>query len=78
LIKDLEANQMRIGEIADKLNPKYVDTTLARYAQVVETKVNTLQNYRSVYRTWPEDPKVQTFPKFSVVKALVRHPDRAK
>jgi hypothetical protein len=78
LIKDLEANQMRIGEIADRLESKYGESTLARYAQIMETNVNTLQNYRSVYRTWHEDPKVKGFPKFSVAKALVRHPDRAK
>jgi hypothetical protein len=78
LIGDLEANQMRIGEVDDKLEPKYDDSTLARYAQIMETNVNTLQNYRSVYRTWHEDPKVKTFPKFSIAKALVRHPDRAK
>jgi hypothetical protein len=78
LIKDLETNQMRIGEIADRLEPKYGESTLARYAQIMETNVNTLQNYRSVYRTWHEDPKVKSFPKFSVAKALVKHPERAK
>jgi hypothetical protein len=40
--------------------------------------INTLQNYRSVYRRWHEDPRVKLVPKFSVAKALVNHPERAK
>ena len=66
------------GQIADELEPKYGDSTLARYAQELNINANTLQNYRSVYRTWHEDPRAKEFPKFSVAKALVRHPDRAK
>jgi hypothetical protein len=58
--------------------PKYGDSTLARFAQAIGTNINTLQNYRSVYRTWHEDPKVKSFPKFSIAKALVKHPERAK
>jgi hypothetical protein len=69
---------MRLGQIADELEPKYGDSTLARYAQELKINLNTLQNCRSVYRTWHEDPRVKQFPKFSVAKALVRHPDRAK
>jgi hypothetical protein len=69
---------MRLGQIADELEPKYGDATLARYAQELKMNLNTLQNCRSVYRTWHEDPRVKQFPKFSVAKALVRHPDRAK
>jgi hypothetical protein len=78
LVAGLDAGQMRLGEIADRLEPKYGESTLARYAQAIGTNVNTLQNYRSVYGTWHEDSKVTVFPKFSVAKALVKHPDRAK
>ena len=78
LVAGLDASQMRLGEIADRLEPKYGESTLARYAQAIGTNVNTLQNYRSVYRTWHEDSKVKVVPKFSVAKALVKHPDRAK
>jgi hypothetical protein len=78
LVAGLEADQMRLGQIADQLEPKYGESTLARYAQAIGTNVNTLQNYRSVYRTWHEDLRVESVPKFSIAKALVRHPERAK
>jgi hypothetical protein len=78
LVKHIDQSQMRLGQIADELEPKYGDATLARYAQELKMNLNTLQNCRSVYRTWHEDPRVKQFPKFSVAKALVRHPDRAK
>lgn len=78
LVRNMEQSQMRLGQIADELEPKYGDATLARYAQEMKINANTLQNYRSVYRTWHEDPRAKEFPKFSVAKALVRHPDRAK
>ena len=77
LVQHIEHSQMRLGEIADTLEPKYGESTLARYAQEL-LNANTLQNYRSVYRTWHEDPQVKEFPKFSIAKALVKHPDRAK
>jgi hypothetical protein len=76
LVENLEANQMRIGEIADRIDPKYGERTLSQYAQVLKKSVNTLQNYRSVYRTWHEDSKVKHVQKFSVAKALVKHPNR--
>jgi hypothetical protein len=78
LVQRIEQSQMRLGQIADELEPKYGDSTLTRYAQEMKINANTLQNYRSVYRTWHEDPRAKEFPKFSVAKALVRHPDRAK
>jgi hypothetical protein len=78
LAKNIEQGQMRLGQIADELEPKYGDSTLARYAQEIGININTLQNYRSVFRTWHEDPRVKEVPKFSVAKALVKHPDRAK
>jgi hypothetical protein len=78
LITCLDAGQMRLGEIADRLETKYGDSTLVRFAEAIGTNVNTLQNYRSVYRTWHEDPRVISFPKFSVAKALVKHPERAR
>ena len=78
LAKNVEQGKMRLGQIADELEPKYGDSTLARYAQEIGINVNTLQNYRSVFRTWSEDPRVKEVPKFSVAKALVNHPDRAK
>jgi hypothetical protein len=78
LIVDLESSQMRLGEIADRIQPKYGESTLAQYAQELKMNLNTLQNLRSVYRTWHEDLNVKSIPKFSVAKALVGHPDRAK
>jgi hypothetical protein len=78
LVASLESDQMRLGQIADELEPEYGESTLARYAQAIGTNVNTLQNYRSVYRTWHQDLSVKSVPKFSVAKALVSHPDRVK
>jgi hypothetical protein len=80
LVKDTEYNQWRLGRIACELEPIYKESTLAQYAQAIGINQNTLQNYRPVYRTWNEDSNRTnpTITKFSIVKALVAHPDRAK
>jgi hypothetical protein len=78
LSKDLEASQTRFGEIAYRLEPKYGESTLVRYAQVMKMNINILQNCSSVYRVWHEDLKVKNLPKFSIAKALVKHPERAE
>jgi hypothetical protein len=78
LLKNIEASQMRFDEIADRLVSKYGEGTLAQYAEELEININTMQNWRSVYRAWHEDSNAKSIPKFSVAKALVGHPDRAK
>src|SRR6266481_5382098 len=51
---DAERDQLRLGEIADKLEPKYDDQTLAKYAKRIGIEQSTLNHYRTVYRHWKD------------------------
>jgi hypothetical protein len=68
LVKALKSSQMKLGELADRLQPKYGEETLKRFAKAIGLPVATLARYRSVYRKWKgiEAPG----PNFAVAKAL--------
>ena len=51
-IEDAERGKLRLGEIADNLEPKYGDRTLAKYAEAIGEKTQRLETYRSVWRAW--------------------------
>ena len=74
LVKALDSSEMKLGELADRLQPRYGKKTLARFAEDIGTKVATLNRCRSVYRAFKgiEAPE----PKFAVLKALQAHPLR--
>jgi hypothetical protein len=44
--------QMRLGELADKLEPRYGDRTVAKFAAEIGIAACTLKRCLSVYRAW--------------------------
>src|SRR6516165_6993017 len=75
LWKSNERNNWRIAEVADELEPKYGERTLARFAKAIGAPYDTIQVYRSVWRAY--DKKGPRGP-FSVSKELMAHPQREK
>jgi hypothetical protein len=73
-----ESNAWRLGEIADQVEPKYGDKTLAKLAKAIGgIALCTLERRRSVYRKWKEIPAAP--PKsFAVAQELAPHPDRGR
>lgn len=76
-IEDAERGQLQLGELADKLEPKYGDRTLAKYAKAIGIEQSTLNHYRTVYRAW-KDNILPPGAKFAVLKELATVPDRAE
>jgi len=58
-IKDRDNARWRLGELASRVEGKYGDSSLKKYAQELETNESTLKNYRSVYIAWKDqkDPR---------------------
>jgi hypothetical protein len=70
----LNKDQWRLGELADGVATDYGEKTLKSYADDIRINFNTLRNYRSMYRKWPNK---DTRPKSTAVaKALAAYPDR--
>lgn len=77
IIAAIESSEMRLGELADRLEPKYGEQTLTRFAKEIGIAVCTLERRRSVYRAYKEIPAPA--PKsFAVAQELAAHPDRAE
>ena len=67
LVSSMKDIQFELGQIASKLEPKYGDETLGRYAEEIGIEFGTLKSYRATYRKWKNEP---VRPKsFSVAKA---------
>jgi hypothetical protein len=75
LVSSMKDIQFELGRIADKLEPKYEERTLERYAEEIKIDHGTLKSYRTTYRAWKDMPARPAG--FSVAKALNRHPNRA-
>jgi hypothetical protein len=78
-IEAAERGQLRLGELADKLEPKYKDRTLAKFAAEIGIAKCTLDRYRTVYRAW--EGKLAPGPNlvsYAVSRELATHPDRAE
>jgi hypothetical protein len=73
----LQNNERKLGELADRLEPKYADKTLARFAEAIGVNVGTLKRCRSAYRAW-KGIDSGSGASFAVLKALQGHPARAK
>jgi hypothetical protein len=76
-IEAAERGQLRLGELADKLEPKYNDRTLAKFAAEIGVAKCTLERYRTVYRAW--EGKLAPGPNlvsYAVLRELATHPDR--
>jgi transposase-like protein len=74
LVAAINSNGMRLGELADRLEPKYGDKTLERYAKDIGVNVATLSRWRSVYRRFKgiEAPEPQSP---TVLKIIQGHPE---
>jgi hypothetical protein len=76
-IEAAERGQLRLGELADKLEPKYGDRTLAKFADEIGVAKCTLDRYRTVWRAW--EGKLAPGPNFisyAVLRELATHDDR--
>jgi hypothetical protein len=76
-IEVAERGQLRLGELADKLEPKYKDRTLAKFAAEIGIQKCTLERYRTTYRAWAG--KLAPGPNlvsYSVLRELAKHPER--
>ena len=78
-IDDAERGQLRLGELAHKLDKKYGDRTLAKFAAEIGVAKCTLDRYQTVYRAW--EGKLAPGPistSYAVLRELQTHPDRAE
>jgi hypothetical protein len=70
-------HQMRLGELADRVETKYGDRTLAKFAKEIGISACTLQRYLSVYRAWAGKGIEAPGPvSYAVLRELQDHPDR--
>jgi hypothetical protein len=71
--------QWRLGQLADTVQPKYGEKTLARFAKEIGIAACTVERYRDVYRAWKQiaDPGRQSL-NYSVARALATHPLRGE
>lgn len=77
IIATIESNEMKLGELADRLEPRYGEQTLKKFAQEIGIAVCTLERRRSVYRAWKDIPAPAPI-SFSVAQELAAHPERAR
>ena len=75
--QEAERSQLRLGQIADTVEPKYKDRTLAKLAEKIGIESNTLNHYRTVYRAWKGIlPPAAKSTSFAVLQVLASHEDR--
>jgi hypothetical protein len=68
---------LRLGELADKVEPKYGDSTLAKYAEAIGKEKSTLYHCRKTYRAWKGIlPPVAKSTHPTVLEVLASLPDR--
>jgi hypothetical protein len=77
-ISEFEARgHYRIGALADKLEPKYGDRTLAKFAKEIGIAKCTVDRYRTVYRAWKGKlAPGPILPSYAVLRELATHPER--
>jgi hypothetical protein len=75
LVTSMKDSQFELGRIADKLEPKYGEHTLERFAEDIGLDYGTLKSYRTTYKAWKDEPVRPR--SFSVARALNRLPDKA-
>jgi hypothetical protein len=77
-IEEAERGQLRIGEVADNLEPKYKDRTIAKFATEIGIAKCTVDRYRTVYRAWAGKlaPGPNLVPSYAVLRELATHPER--
>jgi protein required for attachment to host cells len=69
--------QLRLGELAAKVETKYKDRTLAKFAAEINIAACTLARYRDVYKAWANicAPGRQSC-SYAVLRELATHPAR--
>src|SRR5262245_55893640 len=73
IIKNQRRDQMRQGELADKVELKYGDRTLAKLAKDLGVSRCTLERQRSVYRAW-DGIQAPGPVSYAVLRELQNHP----
>ena len=69
--------QMRLGELAARVERKYGDRTLAKFAKEIGVAACTLERYCSVFRAWEGIPAPGPVC-YAVLRELQKHPKRAE
>jgi hypothetical protein len=77
-LKSGDEAEWHLGKLADQLEPKYKDKTLARFAKDIGLEADRLNRCRSVYRGWKDEDIKGPAPKFGVKQALQAHPQKAE
>jgi hypothetical protein len=77
IVARAEIDQMRLGELADEVEPKYGSKTLANFAVEIGVAACTLKRRRDVFRAWKEISAPARL-SFSVRQELATHPKRAE
>ena len=77
-IEAVQYHERKLGELADRLEPKYGDETLAKFAEEIGVSVAHLSRCRSTYRAYKDQDIKETTPNFAVLAALQAHPLRAE
>jgi hypothetical protein len=82
IVQQLRKDQLRLGELADKVETTYGNGDLGKFAaQIGEVKC-TIERYRDVYRAWKDQiPALRretkyAKTKYTVLRELQAHPDR--
>ena len=67
----------RLCELADGIEPRYGEQTLARFAADIGVVPCTFERRMSVYQAWKSAPGPECYPPcFAVARELQSHPDR--
>jgi hypothetical protein len=56
LLAAIDSHQWRLGELADRLEPRYGEKTLEKFAEAIGIAPCTVERYRDVYRAWKSIP----------------------
>lgn len=76
LMAEAEKIQWKLGQIADRIQPKYGDRTLETFAIDLGVNYKTLLHYQRVYRAYGAEISERPEISFSAAAALATHPDR--
>src|SRR6476646_5523777 len=70
-----ELGRLELGELADRVEPKYGQSTLIKLAEAIDICDRTLGRYRDTYRAWPDFRALGRI-SYSVLRALCPLDDR--
>ena len=84
MLASVSKNLWRLAELAAKLEPKYGEQTLAKFAEEIGLSYKTIENYRRVYRRFGQSqlsgrPDISTLERLIAVphaeEIIKRHPN---